>query len=969
MEAFLKSVAENLLSIQGEKLRHTVIVFNNKRPVAYMQQHLARLIGKPFWSPSFLTVQELFAQSSSQLVADQYMQFFTLYEVYEKLIAAEGGQTSSPDSFYSMGQTILSDFAQIDTELVSHAEVFTELADIAEIQQQFQHLTPEQQQFLSGFWSSFSAGKQQAQQEQFVRMWRRMSKLYEGFHQQLEERGLTTMGQLYRGLADGSADRADFIGQYDKIVLVGFNALSTAEATVFKRWQSEGKALFYFDTDQYYLNDPLQEAGFFLRKNLEQHHLVNALGAPPELIRSNKKTINVYKTRGKAAQAKLLDSLLPEQYPLLKQVDHTGRIAVVLADEDLLVPVLQTIPGDFPGERVPLPVNVTMGFPLTASGIFGLAELWLAIQEKFILGQHETVYHRDAEAFLSHPLTQVTEQERKAIQQQILDAQLVDVPRSLLQTSGELAQLFFEPLAGGVKGIGNLYAVFEYILFAQVNNNEVLKLSGSLLNAVLKELNRLQDVLSVFAARLPSALLLSLMRKAMHAISVPLLGEPLQGLQVMGLLESRSLDFQHVYLLGACEGMLPKTNRGQSFIPDSIRRAFGLPVPENQDAVSAYMFYRLLQRSETFHIIYDAQGDETSPGEPSRFIRQMAFESGYQFQYFDQVQDLALQPRVLFNVPKTGAVLQELNNYFSDAHSAPKLFSATALTTYMNCPMQFYYRYIARIKEPEELAENLEANSIGSILHLVMEKFYQRLKSDTSLITVERIKAERHMLPDLCQSAFREILFNNESKAVPESLNGMQQVVIAIIEKYATIILNHDEQLAPFTLIELENKDDYQVDLPIVVDGEPRTIRLFGIIDRVDEKNGITRIVDYKTGSDKLGYSCVDDLFQTDSKQANKALVQTLFYTYIYERVKGLTGVEPNLYVIKNIRKEGTLFVEGSGKNKTLLQAEPLVECKANFETRLVEKFEELFNPNISFFQTTQEKNCSYCPYLTICGK
>jgi ATP-dependent helicase/nuclease subunit B len=968
MKSFLQEVAQDLYAQMGEDLKDTAIIFNNKRPVAYMQEHLAKVIGKPFWSPSFFTIQEFFSLTSANQVADSYTQFFTLLHQYNQLLEQEGRSPIRPDAFYGTSQTILSDFAQIDMDLAPAKELFTELEDTALIQQQFQHLTDEQQEFLTQFWKSFSAGRQQAQQEQFIRMWRRMPKLYEGFHNTLTDNGHTTRGQIYRKLAERQEDKPDFMVNFKKLVFVGFNALSKAEAVCFKRWQEEGKALFYFDTDAYYMQDTIQEAGLFLRNNIQRTGLINALGKDRPNLKQNHKTINVYKTQGRTAQAKILQASLLHHYPLLKQSDHTGKVAVILADEQLLFPVLQTIPSSFPdGSGEPLPVNVTMGYSLLSSGIYGLANIWLTVQEQLAVKGKETVYYREAEGFLSHPLTYVSEADRAAIQKQILDGQLIEVPQSFLQQSGELAGLFFTTMGTGLDGINALYRIFETILYQLAATSKLKQTDSDLLTSLLKEINRLSDALTTYAAELSPSFTLALIRKAMQGISVPLQGEPLLGLQVMGLLESRSLDFEHVYILGTSEGVLPKSNGTQTFIPDSIRRAYGLPVPENQDAISAYMFYRLLQRSKSVSLVYNAQPDETNPGEQSRFIRQLEFESGYQFHYFDHVQDMALEQRVRFTVSKQGDVLMKLHAYLENEGLYGKKLSATALTTYMNCPMQFFYSYVAGIKEPEQLAENLEASNVGSILHMVMELFYQELKQKNPEIIKERIAEHRIKVSALCKKAFAEVMYNTpEEKQLP--LKGMQQVILAIIERYVNLILNHDENQAPFYLIELENKKDYITPYPLMVNGQKRSVSLFGIIDRVDQRQGVTRIVDYKTGSDELTYTCIDDLFMPDSKNNNKALVQTLFYTHIYEQVRNKAAVEPNLYVVRNMHQDGTLFKE-KGKAKTLLQAESLQECKKGFGEQLTNKLEEMFNAEVPFVQTTIDENCSYCPYTTICGK
>ncbi|MBB6273790.1 hypothetical protein HDF26_004250 [Pedobacter cryoconitis] len=969
MKAFLKEVAEDLVGRLGNKLHNSAVIFNNKRPVSYLQHHLADTIGRPFWSPSFYTIQEFFALSTDLLIADGFTQFFTLHQQYNELLKAEGAKEINPDVFYPVARIILSDFAQIDNDLVNSDQLFEELEDIAVIEKDFQHLTIEQQQFLEQFWTSFSTGKQKNHQEQFIRMWRRMPKLYRGFHQALAEKGLTSMAHVYRKLANGTAEKPGFIDDFadGKLVFTGFNALSNAEAAIFKRWNEAEKALFYFDTDTYYMEDDTQEAGLFLRKNIQRLGLPNALGQSRPLIKAQKKEIKVYKTQGQTAQAKILQKELEEDYPILEDADNAGKIALILADESLLLPVLQTIPTHYnaEGKRLAVELNVTMGYPLLATSIFGLADIWLSVQSQLASGKKDTVNHREVEAFLSHPLVGISQETRNTLQLEILNKQLVEVDIPLLQRSGELAALFFTKRNTGTSAIVNLQEVLKLVLTQQVEEKTLKQTEVDLFIATIKELNRLHDTLAEFTARLPLPFVLSLIQKAVQGIAVPLSGEPLEGVQVMGLLESRSLDFDHVYILGVNEGILPQVSASPSFIPDSIRRAYGLPVLENQDAISAYMFYRLLQRSRKISLVYNGQADDNTTGEPSRFLRQLEFESGHSFTYYDQSQAVATEHPVTVNVKKEGEILKRLGLYLDQQDPSVRI-SATALTTYLNCPVQFFYKYIAKIEEPKELSENLEANYIGSMLHFVLEKFYEELKTESPYITKERIVEQRKYLPRLAETAFVKVMYDDEKQAL--TANGMQQVVLAIVSEYANVILDHDEKEAPFSIIGLESKDE--IYFKISVAGVERQVTLHGIIDRVDQKNGVTRVVDYKTGRDELQYSSLEEIFDAETDKQNKALIQTLFYTYVYEQSRGITGMEPNLYLIRKMRKEGTLFNFSEGRGRKLqLQAEHLESLKIDFSRLLKEKLEELFNPEIPFIHTTIVDNCTYCPYLSLCGK
>ncbi|NEU10419.1 PD-(D/E)XK nuclease family protein [Flavihumibacter sp. R14] len=957
MMSFLKEVAADLHKRFGPDLKDVAIVFNNKRPILFLKKHLGQLAGTAFWSPDFFTIGQFVSESSDLLVADHIQQFFILHREYNRILALEGSSQVAPDVFYPMAEIILADFSQIDYDLADSDHLFSELFDIAVIQQQFSHFTEEQQQFLERFWASFSAGRQEEYQQKFIDLWRRLPVLYKAFHQHLGRTGLSTTANLYREFALEKISKPRFYDKYKQVVFVGFNALNKAEAKLFMRLQEEGKALFYFDADDYYLNDNLQEAGLFIRRNLKQHGLINAFKSGHQSIALKTNKVDIIQSQGHTSQAKAVEDIVLSSLEHINQ-DDPESVAIIIADESLLIPVLQSIPSQY-GK-----VNVTMGFPLAQSTVFGFVDLWLSVQEQLNKEKKDTVYYRDVEAFLSHPLTSVREKERELLQKVILDNQMLEVPLSELLFATDIAPNFFTIKHEGLQCIDALYVLLTAALELRQKRGMLQQLEASMILAVSTKLNLLYDSLAEYASGVPMVFVLSLIRKTLQGLSVPLEGEPLKGIQVMGLLESRCLDFQKVVILGVNEGVMPKLNISPTFIPDSIRRVYGLPVIENQDAISAYLFYRLLHRTTDLSLVYNTLVDETNTGEPSRFIRQLEFESRLKFNYRQQEQPVSIEPRPPLSVPKTGKVWHALERFLQAGEN--EKISATAITTYMSCPLQFFYRYVARIREPEVISENLEANQIGSVFHQVMEWFYKDLSKQSSIVTAHDIQLKRKDIKLLCKQALSKELFNTRDRIV--KANSMQQIILRIVEEYVHAVLLHDEQVAPFRIIELENKEDYKYRFPIEVKGGAREVLLYGIIDRVDEKNGVTRIVDYKTGSrDEVKFTCLDDLFEPEGKKQNKAMVQTLFYTFIYEQVKNLQQIEPNLYIIRKMKDDGTLFFTGGRGRKVQLQAEHLEDLKSGFQVQLKSLLEELFNPDIPFTDSVSKVNCGYCPYKEIC--
>jgi len=948
MKPFLEEVAADLVAKFGNDLQHCAIVFNNKRPAAYLQKYLAEIFKKPFFSPAFFTVQEFFAEAGNYKNADFYRQFYTLFQVYNDLLKEENLQPLKSHKFFPLAKIILSDFNQIDADLVDANLLYQELEDIAVINKEFDYLSAEQYAFLQQFWQSYAEGKHKKQQELFIKMWRRMPKLYHKFHEALRIQEHITGGGAYRQLAEADLQENSFINGFKgKIAFVGFNALSKSEAKIFTRLQELQKAIFYFDTDGYYLHDELQEAGLFLRRNLNQLKLKNEFEAG-NMFDAEKHQLNLYKVQGQSAQAKILNHILEDDYQKNEVISST---AVILADESLLIPALQTIPNAIAGKAIDL--NVTMGYPLGSSAVFGLADLWLSTQLEIL--HNRQISYQNLEAFLTHPLTGISQKMRDKIQSALLNEKIntVDVTRLINQKG--IFELFFQEITEPNQITVRLLEVLHLVLNRLSTARLLKKIDADLFVKTIQELNRLQDTVGKYIANEERAFVISLVQKALQGIAVPLSGNPLSGIQLMGLLESRNLNFEKIVFLGFNEGIVPKTNIGNSFIPDSLRRVYGLPVLENQDAISSYMVYRLLQRAKHISFVYNSLTDESTSGEVSRIFKQLQYESRFEVQEFDLSLEVKTEQSPNIQISKKHPFIQNaLQKYLRKERS----LSPSAFTQYLSNPIDFFFRYIADIREPEEVSAVIEANQVGSILHKVMEYFYEG--SVGKVVEKEFILAGRKKIPAIIQKAYAAVMFNDEAK-VPE-FTGMQQVILAIVDAYADIILKQDESQSPFKLISLEQKITAEIRFPVY--GRMESINLFGLIDRVDEKDGVTRIIDYKTGSDVLTFKNIEELFNTDGKHINKALVQTLMYTYAFEQFSGKTEVEPNLYVVKSMSAEGVWFKSG----RQTLNGAYLEEIKPQFLAALQDKLTELFEAEF-FNVSAVADNYKYSIYKTLFGE
>ncbi len=958
-DKFLYRVGAHIMERFGDDLQGLAIVFNNKRPQLFLKKYLAEMSGKPLWSPRFYTIQEFFSASTSLVCASRLKQFFVLLTEYNKLLQASGKETVSADIFYPLAEVIVSDFAQVDYYLADPVRLFGVIGNIAELEHQFPSFDEEQLEFIKSFWSSFSPERQNRLQEKFIEMWQLMPLLYQKFHSRLAEENLVTSAKMYRNLAEGHSSDSDFLKQFSHVVFVGFNALSKAEEQLFIAWQDAGLCSFYFDSDEHYFADPIQEAGHFIRRNINVTGLVNQFDPLESRINDPSKEFSIVQALGTGSQGKLLNSLLSEA----GEGAPPHSRAIILADEALLLPVLQTVSG--------AGLNITMGYPFEQSAVYGLCDLWLKIQEEIVTGDGISIGYKSVLTFVFNPLVGVDAGKRNEIQWAIKKAKQSRFSLKELSELGTIARLSFVSYRNPTETIRNFGSM---LLLISKEIEQLRKLESLLITEAVKALNILSDS---FEELLHSDDLTSIepkfvfrtIRRALTGLSVPFEGEPLSGLQVMGLLESRCLDFDELIILGMNEGVLPKVSISPSFIPDNVRRAFGLPVLENQNSIFAYFFYRLLHCAKKITLVYNGITDDKNTGEESRFIKQLRFETKCSFRDIIQQNQAVEIPRPQkIVVEKTGKVAENLAKYLRRNSNIQyeKKISATAFTDYVSCPLKFFYGRIAGLKEPEVLPDQIEPRLVGTMLHAVMESFYRDFTGHT--ISAELIRQQENKLPAMCETALIQTL--NADPANPlYKRSALQKIVLKVIEQYAIRIIRHDEKLVPFTITELENRDSYTPLFAVQVNGKEEYVRLLGIIDRVDEHQGKVRIVDYKTGKDELKFKDFESLFSEDGKGQNKALIQLLFYTCVYELSRSVTHVEPHLYTVRKLPDE-TVFCQVTGRSQKLnLRDQVLEDFKEQFEIKLREELNELFDVTVPFVQTSNLETCRYCPYKIICQR
>jgi truncated hemoglobin YjbI len=835
---------------------------------------------------------------------------------------------------------LVRDFDEVDKYLVNADLLFKDLSNQKELDASFDFFTAEQKEFLKSFWGDFN-DQEGKNKKKFLQVWQRLPEVHKAFKKQLLEANLGYEGMIHCEVAE-KLTNGKLKPTISPTWFVGFNALTLAEEKIISWFVEQGKAEVHWDVDAYYLNNENQEAGEFFRQY--QNHKILGKTFPAD-VPSNFQIAKSVKVLGAAqpvGQAKLMSQLLHEE---LEKGIKPEETLIVLPDEKLMLPVLHGISASVDK------LNVTMGFPLSNTPMFNLIELLVELQTS---RKGDAYNHRQVLALLGHsyvvaPNPAAANEKRK----RILQDNMVSVMGNMLRSDHVLhKQIFCEVTER---------SILDYL-------RQIVQLIGSLENIddldkeyalyFLKFLNRMEDVLGTEYSNLKS--FLRLFRQLVKAQKIPFTGEPLKGLQVMGVLETRNLDFKNVFILSLNEGALPSGSGKGSYIPYNIRRAYQLPTVEHQDAIYAYLFYRVLQRAENIFLFYNSETDVLGQGEMSRYLQQLLYESGLKPErkvLHNPIQPLAIKP---ITIAKNKEILEKLS-LLNEGNVYFKGISPSALNSYIECRLKFYFRYIAKIKEPNEVEEDIDARVMGNFLHDVMELFYKRIceKKKSKSIDISDFDQSEKTIDQLIEQVFITQYHLEPGKKV--EFEGQRLVVREVVKRFAMRIVSIDKEYAPFTMEAIEQSGMLY---RIKINQPPGWAVVGGKIDRVDSKEGLYRIIDYKTGKDKLDFESIPSLFVRDEKR-NKAAFQTLLYALLYKSrlTNNSVRMMPGLINRMNLFEDAFQF--GFKMNdQNLNDVGPLLP---EFEEHLRVLLEEIFSPGEKFDQTSILESCRICPYQNIC--
>lgn len=945
MESFLKELARKVnAEPQFEQL---TFIFPNRRAALYFRKHLSEVITKPVFAPRLITIEDFIASFSSYQIPDKLELVHKLHGIYNEEI---GSRKENFDEFYFWGEMLLRDFNEIDKYLVNAEQLFRDLRNQKELDTSFDYLTADQKKILLDFWKEFEANITDNKQ-QFLNVWSKLFNLYQTYRQHLQQLGLAYEGLVHREVAENIVLLSANKYTPAQIRFVGFNALTKAEEKIICHFVAQGSQMVW-DGDEYYVNNKAQEAGEFFREYQDHAVLKQTFNQEFPSNFRNSKSIRVFGAAQPIGQAKLMGQILQEE--LNKGLVPEDTL-IVLPDEKLLMPVLYGLPQSI--EKL----NVTMGYSLGNTSFYNLLELLVELQ----IGKRKEYYsHRQVLSLLSHPYVIAADPGlANSKRKEILRSNWMQIPQGYLASENPLHRLIFGDLSEG------LLRYLQYVLKEIGSLESILDLDREFAFQFVKLLNRLQDIVGLqipdpadrkeFVKSMKS--FLRLLRQLARAEKIPFSGEPLKGLQIMGVLETRNLDYKNVFVLSLNEGAFPSFGGKGSYIPFNIRKAYALPTTEHQDAMYAYLFYRMLQRAENVFLFYNTETDQLGQGEKSRYLQQLIFESGLKMEsqvLHNSPMPLAVDPIVIEKTAEVQEAIMKLN----EGNTYFKGISPSALAAYLDCKLRFYFKHVARIREPNEVEDELGARELGNFLHKVMEKFYKNLaqRKRNKLVEAGDFTDASQVINKLLDEEFTATYNMEPGKKV--EYEGQSVIIQKLVQNFAERILENDKAMAPFVMEAVEQDGLLH---RIKISHAPGFVVLGGKIDRVDRKDNVLRIVDYKTGSDKLDFESVAALFDRTTKKRQKAVFQTLLYGFLYQTNFPLKADDQMLTGILNRELLFGNAEFGLEMNKRrVYNVLPLME---EFSMHLTTLLEEIFNPEEVFDQTTDTKTCEFCPYKNIC--
>ena len=970
-KTFLEYVAEDIIGKYGTDLSRIAVVFPNKRAALFLNEHLARIAGQPVWSPAYITISDLFRQHTDLKPADPIKLICDIHKSFTKCT----GIDETLDHFYGWGQLLLADFDDIDKNMADADSIFCNLKDIHELDDT-SYLDNEQKEMLARFFANFSDDIDSELKKRFLSLWSHFGDIYHDYNRRLTEQGIGYEGAIYRKVASEQTLHL----KYDKYLFVGFNLLQKVERVLFSRLMKEGKAKFYWDFDEYYMPTARAQQSASVPNNTASFaayltDFPNELDNTDRDIYANMrrpKRIRFISSPTENAQARFASNWLLEN----DRYKAGRKTAVVMCDESILLPIMHSLPPE--ADKV----NITSGFPLAMTPV---ASLVMLLFDLYTLGLRKkgTAFNPHyLKKLMAHPyarhLQEVHLKEMNDVHLKGVHLSQVHQPNSTSAQPTTQHSTF-----------NTQHSILQHIATLVKQVGIATKQEGDALTQesvfrMFTILNRLAALADSGDLLVDNTTLRRLVSQLVGAASIPFHGEPVIGVQIMGVLETRNIDFDNVLLLSCNEGNMPKGVNDSSFIPYSIRKAHGLTTIDNKVAIYSYYFHRLLQRAGDITIAYNNSTDNGHTGEMSRFMLQLLVESGQKIDHYSLTaknQPTPLMPKAIEKDEAAIGKLEEMSR-----------LSPSAINTYIRCKLAFYYQYIAHIKEPDSDPETIDNRMFGNIFHRAAYLIYKDITDHSPVIEKTHIQAylsNRKLLASVVDRAFEE----EECK----TNNGLQIINREVIIEYITKLLKIDQQLCPFSILAMEEEAKVYTQLSFTIPSggalkggalkggalvssapdKHYNLTIGGIIDRLDavtdKQTGKRRIrvVDYKTGNKpSSAIKSIEEVFDPKniaSKHSNYFL-QAILYSLIVSRSKEWNAandpVSPALLFIKQAATndyDPTLCIDKHPISDVTVYEE-------EFLTKLKETVADMYSPDAAFTPTDDRKKCELCPYRMLCG-
>ena len=964
-QPFLSQVAEVYSRNEASSLSEYCFVFPNKRSATFFSMEIEKRLQPPYLMPAIAPVSQFVSDLSDLTEASRFQQLTTLYSIYRKL----GAEGLSFDDFIFWGDMILNDFNDVDRWLIDARELFTNVKNEREISSTY--LSEQQIEVIESywgdeinrgaideFWTHVKSNGEKPVHSNFLKLWEILYPLYIGFREALEDKGLATTGMFYRNAVEAVAAYSDYPLHYRRYIFVGFNVLSTAEMKIFSRLQSRSMADFYWDfASPAFTDEQGNRAGKYVEMNRREFPSRYPLDDSPVPFPSIK-LIGVPSQIGQAKIAgQIIEGWLSDN--TISDPSNAVDTAVVLPDENLFIPMIHSIPEEISG------LNVTMGFPIKLTPVAALIRLIVRLQLRASKTREgsPSFFYEDVINLLSMPLlSAIFPEECLSLISVVRNSRLFRIPLDLIRENASVLLPVFAPAETFESGASTRSYIKTLLAFLDKGIPETDALQKKFIKGYGEVLDSLCDATTSSAIEMKGTTLLRMIERSMATSSVNFSGEPLQGLQIMGMLETRALDFKNLIILSLNERVFPKRYQRRSFIPDSLRTAYHLDNADFQESVFSYYFYRVISRAENVALLYDSRTvGGLKSNEMSRFAKQLLFL------YPDAVTEhtsgvfhglTSQAPPV--SIPKNERILEILERY---KPGGDRNLSPSSINTYISCPLNFYFSFVEGMNPDNETVDYMDAGTFGDVLHTTLEAFYPSLPRTDGKILVTPEILESYLRPDkridaIIEEKIRECYPQETKDGVP--LSGETLVMAKVIRKYIDTLLRLEKDNGTFEYKkgELPLKGSLKIN-------DDLSVNISLKIDRIDKKDGVMRFIDYKTGSDTTDAPSVESIFDRMNPYRNKAIQQLMFYCNFWHAHRNDDSpIKPMIYSMKHLAKDGIQPITVGD-----MEVRDYHQLNEEYLPRLHQVISEIFNPEVPFTQSESPHSCTFCNFKSVCDR